>query len=113
MRFVVHCHRCSGPAVACEEIREDQRCAKCGSVPSTYEADCETYCWPHRKRMLLRYPVHPHFLFIVYDWRGHSDGFPNARLFDGGTAEENFSMSLYCEECQQLYEEWSRGLLVE
>lgn len=111
LHYVVHCHRCSGPAVACEELRDDLRCPKCGSVPSNYEFDGEPYCWPHRQRMRSRYPVDPHFLFTTYIWRGREERFPNAKLYDGGTEENCFSMSLYCEEYQRLYEEWSQAIL--
>jgi hypothetical protein len=98
--------------VACDELRDDQQCPKCGSVPGSYDVDGEPHCWPHRQRMSSRYPVHSDFLFIEYIWKGgHAERFPNAKLYDGGTEEDHFSMSPYCEECQRLYEEWSRAFL--
>ena len=67
------------------ELRDDLRCTKCGSVPSTYEVDGGHYCWPHRERMTDTYPVSAFFLTTVYAWRGHSHRFPNAKLFQAGT----------------------------
>src|SRR5687767_4940880 len=83
VRYTARCHHCTGQEVACDELRDDQRCPKCGSVPSSYEADGEVFCWPHRERMASRYPVSPDFLTTVYPWRGQSQRFPNAKLFAG------------------------------
>lgn len=116
MRFVLHCSRCTGdgPGIACDELPGDRQCPKCGLPLKSYAVEGEPYCWLHRQRMSSRYPVHPNFLFIEYIWKGgHSERFPNAKLFGGGTEENNFSMSPYCEECQRLYEEWSLAFLRE
>jgi hypothetical protein len=92
--------------VECDELRDDQRCPKCGSVPSTYEADGEQFCWPHRERMASSYSVSACFLTTVYAWRGHSHRFPNAKLFEAGSRSGVFGESPYCESCQRLYDEF-------
>jgi hypothetical protein len=106
VRYVVQCGKCTGPEVVCDELRDDQRCPKCESVPSTYREGGTAYCWVHRERMGLLYPVHPFFLSTVHAWRGHSHRFPNAKLFDSGTEQGVLAMSPYCESCQRLYDEF-------
>jgi hypothetical protein len=113
MSYVVRCHKCSGPEVVCDELRDGQRCPKCQRVPSTYEVDGEVHCWLHREKMLSRYPVPSNFLFCVYAWWGHEEQFPNARLFSGGSEEDAYCMSPYCQECQRVYEKWSSAFLRE
>lgn len=105
MRYIVRCHRCTGPEVACDELRDDQRCPKCGSAPSSYEAGGEQFCWPHRERMGASYLVSPHFLTTHYARpAGYREVCPNARLFPGGTESDNFAVAPYCERCHELYE---------
>jgi hypothetical protein len=57
--------------------------------------------------MSSRYPVSSNFLLTEYIWRGEADRFPNAKLFDGGSDADSAFMSLYCEECQLLYDDWA------
>ena len=109
MIYVVRCHKCTGPDVSCDELRDEQRCPKCGSVPSTYHSDGLDYCWMHRERMASLYPVHPFFMTTVHSWRGHSHRFPNAKLFDLGIEECVFAIIPYCESCQRLYDEFLVG----
>ena len=105
VRYVVRCHTCTGPEVACDELRDGQRCPKCGSAPSSYEVGGEQYCWVHRERMAWSYPVSPYFLTTHYSRPAdYHSVCPNARLFPGGTESDNFAMVSYCERCQELYE---------
>ena len=106
MRYVIKCHRCTGPEVICAELDDDQRCPTCQSVPGTYRIGEEDYCWLHREKMTLTYPVFPHFLFTAYAWRGEEWQFPNAKLFEAAGEEGSFTMSVFCEQCQRLYEQW-------
>jgi hypothetical protein len=44
MRYVVRCRCCSHGDIACDELRNDQRCPHCQSVPSTYTDRGEGFC---------------------------------------------------------------------
>ena len=105
MLYVVHCYMCSGEAVECDQLQDDQRCPKCGSLPSSYEAEEGSYCWLHRERMSDSYPVSAFFLTTVYTWRGHSHRFPNAKLFEAGS-DGTSGECVYCQSCQRLYDEF-------
>jgi hypothetical protein len=91
--------------VECDELRDDQRCPKCGSVPSTYDADGVLHCWLHREQMADSYPVSAFFLTTVYAWKGESHRFPNAKLFEAGS-EGAFGESAFCRHCQRVYDEF-------
>lgn len=100
--------KCSHGDVACDELREDQRCAKCHSVPGSYQVGDEEYCWLHRERLSSKYPVSANFLFRVYSWRGHESIFPNAKLYEVA-GEQNDVMVAFCSMCQEVYERWLAG----
>ena len=109
MRYVVRCRNCTGPELACDKLRVDERCPKCGSAPATYETDGEQFCWMHRERMAEPYPVSAFFLTTTYGWRGRSHEFPNAKLYEAGSEGafgEGRLHCQYCRSCQRLYEEF-------
>ena len=106
MRFLVRCHNCSHGDIPCDELRANQRCPHCQSVPSSYCVNGQEFCWLHHEPLSAEYPVSANFLFSVYAWRGHRSKFPNARLFEAQGDEDIFGTSTYCPKCQEVLEEW-------
>ena len=115
MRYLILCHNCSHGEIACDELREDQLCPYCQSVPGSYSDNGVEFCWLHRERLSDRYPMSRHSLFTEYAWRGHEWRFPNAKLYEAWEDElydPTTTMGSYCRSCQNVLQEWlaSRGM---
>lgn len=80
-------------------------------MPASYTDNGKEYCWLHREPLDGAYPVFAHFLFAVYDWRGHSSKFPNAKLYEAYQGQETNGTATFCCKCQEEYESWFRGHL--
>ena len=106
MPYLVRCSSCSHGEFWCAELRSDQRCPYCQSVPISYVADGVEYCWLHRMPLSGSYPVSDTHFFTVYGWRGHESQFPLAKLYQAGDTERTCGMSPFCPGCQKEYERW-------
>jgi hypothetical protein len=90
----------------CDELRDDQRCPYCQSVPGSYTDDGDEFCWLHRERLAGEYPVADNHFFTTYAWRGHESRFPNAKLYEAYGDERVAGMSPFCRKCQEILEQW-------
>lgn len=106
MRYVVRCHNCSHGDLPCDELRDDQRCPHCQSVPASYTVDGVEYCWLHREQLSGSYPISANSPFTEYTWRGHESQFPNAKLYEAFGNEPTAGGGSFCPQCQALLEQW-------
>src|SRR5690349_403819 len=82
MRYLVRWSNCSRGEFLCAELRPDQRCPHCQSVPSSYVVDRVKHCWLHRVPFSGSYPVSNFHFCTTYAWRGHESKFLNAKLYE-------------------------------
>ena len=106
MRYLVRCSNCSHSEFWCAELRPDQCCPHCQSVPGSYVIDGVDHCWLHRLPFSGSYLVSDIHLFTVYGWRGHESTFPYAKLYEASDSERASGTSTFCPGCQAEYERW-------
>jgi hypothetical protein len=105
-RYVVLCHCCSHGEIPCDELRDDQRCPHCQSVPYSYTDNGQDFCWLHREPLSGSYLISPNLFFTSYGWRGEEHRFPNAKLFEANGFEKSEHSGAFCPKCQEIYEVW-------
>ncbi len=109
MRYLVRCHNCSHGDFACDDLRDDQLCPYCQSVPASYTDNGKEFCWLHREPIEGKYRVADNFLFTTYGWRGQTSRFPNAKLYEAYGNQQSNSFGAFCLKCQEVYEQWLAG----